>query len=205
MDGFYGGWDGDTDSEPERLGVHRWAERGIVGRGVLADITGLEGWADRDPFSGDPVRPDDIAAALEVCGVTPREGDVLCVRTGWMDRYRTLGTEQRAELSQRFHDSVVPWRGLIGDDSMARYLWDTGYSAVAVDNPGVEVSPGDPWFGTLHRRLIPGLGFPIGELFTFTDLAAACRSAGVFEFLFISVPLNVPGGVGSPANALAVL
>jgi hypothetical protein len=204
-DGFYGGWDGDTDNEPERLGISGWADRGIIGRGLLADITQLDGWADRDPFEGEPIRPEDVADALEQRGVAPRAGDILCVRTGWMDRYLGLPPRERLELSQRFHDSVVPWRGLVGDDAMARYLWDSGYSAVAVDNPGVEVSPGDPWFGTLHRRLIPGLGFPIGELFTFGALAAACESARCADFLFVSVPLNLPGGVGSPANALAVL
>ncbi|MEN3273413.1 MAG: hypothetical protein V7636_2174 [Actinomycetota bacterium] len=204
-DGFYGGWDGDTEKEPERLGVHGWANRGIVGRGVLADITQLDGWADRDPFDGDPISPEDVTAALDRQGSAARAGDVLCVRTGWMDRYLGLTAAQRLELSEKFHDGVVPWRGLVGDDTMARYLWDAGYSAVAVDNPGVEVSPGDPWFGTLHRRLIPGLGFAIGELFTFGALAAACESVECFDFLFVSVPLNVPGGVGTPANAIAVL
>lgn len=204
-DGFYGGWNGDTDAEPERLGVQAWASRGIVSRGVLADLTQLTDWSSRDPFDGDAVTPHDLERALAAGGVTVRHGDVLCVRTGWMDRYLSLSSAQRRELAQAFNHSTVPWRGLIGDESMARYLWDAGCSAVAVDNPGVEVSPGEPWFGTLHRRLIPGLGFAIGELFAFAAAAAACREAGHWDFLFISVPLNVPGGVGSPANAIAIL
>ena len=108
-------------------------------------------------------------------------------------------------MADGFRADAVAWRGLAGDEGMARYLWDGGFSAVAVDNPGVEVSPGDPWFGTLHRRLIPGLGFAIGELFTFEALAAACDAAGRHDFLFVSVPLNMPGGVGSPANAIGIL
>jgi kynurenine formamidase len=203
-DGFYGGWQGDDDAEPDRLGVSHWARRGILGRGVLADVTLLDAWRGRDPFDGESISSTDVADALARGGVTPAPGDILCVRTGWMDRYLELSTEQQRALSGRFSDGVVPWRGLLGDESMARFLWDSGFSAVAVDNPGVEVSPGDPWFGTLHRRLIPGLGFAIGELFTFGELAEACAADGRYDFFFVSVPLNVPGGVGTPANAIAV-
>jgi hypothetical protein len=204
-DGFYGGWQGDTDAEPDRLGVQGWAAGGIVSRGILADVTALPGWAGRDPFAGDPIPVADVVEALDRAGVTPRAGDVLCVRTGWTDRYLGLPAAGKRELADGFRADVVPWRGLVGDESTARFLWDGGFSAVAVDNPGVEVSPGDPWFGTLHRRLIPGLGFAIGELFTFEALAAACGAAGRHEFLFVSVPLNMPGGVGSPANAIGIL
>jgi hypothetical protein len=204
-DGFYGGWLGDDEAEPDRLGVQHWAERGIIGRGVLADIAAADGWRDRDPFEGGAIGPADLAAVLDRAGATVRRGDVLCVRTGWMDRYLALSPDGRREYAAGFGNTYVPWRGLLGDESMARYLWDSGFAAVAVDNPGVEVSPGDPWFGTLHRRLIPGLGFAIGELFTFGPLADACRSAGRYDFFFVSVPLNVPGGVGTPANAMAIL
>ncbi|MDT4914055.1 MAG: hypothetical protein QOC66_3183 [Pseudonocardiales bacterium] len=204
-DGFYGGWDGDTDAEPDRLGVQHWAGRGFITRGVLADVTLLPGWSDRDPFTGDAVEPEDLLRALDDRRVTPRPGDVLCVRTGWTDRYLGLAADERRELAGGFERAFVPWRGLAGDEGMARFLWDAGFSAVAVDNPGVEVSPGDPWFGTLHRRLIPGLGFAIGELFAFGELGEACAQQDRGEFLFVSVPMNVPGGVGSPANAVAVL
>jgi hypothetical protein len=72
------------------------------------------------------------------------------------------------------------------------------------DNPSVEVVPGDPSVGSLHQRLIPHLGFAIGELFDFGPLARACRRLGRHEFLFTSVPLNVAGAIGSPANAVAI-
>jgi hypothetical protein len=68
----------------------------------------------------------------------------------------------------------------------------------------VEVVPPDPRVGSLHRRLIPCLGFAIGELFDFAALAAACHREQRYEFLFASVPLNLTGAVGSPANAVAI-
>jgi hypothetical protein len=45
---------------------------------------------------------------------------------------------------------------------------------------------------------------PIGEMWWLEDLAADCASDGVYEFMLTSAPLNVPGGVGSPPNALAI-
>jgi hypothetical protein len=43
-----------------------------------------------------------------------------------------------------------------------------------------------------------------GELFDFAAAAAACHRERRYEFLFTSVPLNLTGPVGSPANAVAI-
>jgi hypothetical protein len=45
----------------------------------------------------------------------------------------------------------------------------------------------------------------IGELFSFGALADTCQREGRYDFLFVSVPLNVTGAIGSPGNAVAVL
>ena len=57
---------------------------------------------------------------------------------------------------------------------------------------GIVLAEGEEWT-QLHRRLIPHLGFAIGELFDFAPLARACRREGRYEFLFTGVPLNVTG------------
>jgi hypothetical protein len=44
----------------------------------------------------------------------------------------------------------------------------------------------------------------LGELFDFERLAEACAADRRYDFLFVAVPLNLPGGVGSPANAVAI-
>jgi hypothetical protein len=44
----------------------------------------------------------------------------------------------------------------------------------------------------------------LGELFDFETLADDCANDGVYECLFVAKPLNLRGGVGSPANALAI-
>jgi hypothetical protein len=87
---------------------------------------------------------------------------------------------------------------------MARFLWDQHFAALAVDNNAVESFPGDPNVGYLHRRLIPLLGFALGEWFNFEELGRSCAEDGRNTCFFVSMPLNLPGGVGSPANAVAV-
>ncbi len=56
----------------------------------------------------------------------------------------------------------------------------------------------------MHIRLLPLFGMPIGEFFNLEGLADDCAGDGVYEFLFTSAPLNLPAGVASPPNALAI-
>jgi hypothetical protein len=70
----------------------------------------------------------------------------------------------------------------------------------------LEVQPFDTGSvdGFLHYRLIPLLGIAIGEMFALDALGADCKADGRYEGLFVSAPLNKPGGIGSTANALAL-
>ncbi|KAL8694634.1 MAG: hypothetical protein Q9218_000729 [Villophora microphyllina] len=56
----------------------------------------------------------------------------------------------------------------------------------------------------LHEILLSGWGMPIGELFDLEELAAQCRRLDRWSFFLTSEVCNVPGGVASPANALAI-
>lgn len=208
--GFYGGWQGSPDTDPGPLGIQHWARIGIIGRGVLIDMAAhaqaqvADG--EYDPFSHVVFGPADLEAALRAQGTSVRFGDILCVRTGWTEKYQTLDATAREELAGRLADPFhYTCAGLAGSEEMSRFLWDSGAAAVTSDNPAVEAVPMNPRAGSLHVRLIPCLGFAIGELFDFAALAAACQRERRYEFLFTSVPLNLAGGVGSPANAVAVL
>jgi hypothetical protein len=44
----------------------------------------------------------------------------------------------------------------------------------------------------------------MGEWFALDDLAHDCAADGRYSFFFAGVPLNLPGGVGSPANSIAI-
>lgn len=192
----------DQDAASEQLGMHHWAARGIVGRGVLLDIPAHRERAGTryDPFAGDPVTPDELSAVARDSGVEIRRGDILCLRFGWIAEYR-----RRAAAGDDMPAAVNAWTGLSGAETTARFLWDSGVAAVAADNPAVERGPGAREDGSLHRRLIPSLGFALAELLDLDALAATCWAQRRAEFLFIASPLPIPGGVSSPANAIALL
>jgi kynurenine formamidase len=199
--GFYGG-ELDAGEPFTRLGIDNWVEHGIVGRGVLLDVQHYFHTRDEpyDPLAPQRVTAGDLARVADSQGVELRHGDVLCLRFGWIDRHRGADPAVRKQLAARLQSA-----GLDAGADTARFLWDGGVAALACDNPAVEVQPGDREDGYLHHRLLTMLGMPLGELFTFDDLAQRCRALGVWEFLFVSTPLHVPGAVGAPANAIAVM
>ncbi|MBI2766229.1 MAG: cyclase family protein [Chloroflexi bacterium] len=201
--GFYGGR-GEDAAGPggSELGIQAWAERGIIGRGVLLDVAAfMEGaGVPLDPWNDTPITAGTLERTAAAEGVALAPGDILLVRTGWMSAYLALSGPQREAVA-----GATDWPGLSGDAAMAEFLWDHEVAAVAADNPAVEDAPGDPSAGSLHRRLIPLLGMALGELWALDELAAFAREHRRYECCVVSVPLNIPGGVGSPANALALV
>lgn len=195
--GLYGGRSG-TASEEADLGIDSWARTGIVGRGVLVDVASHLG--GDDPLGGRAVTADHLQRMLESQGSELRPGDILCLRFGWLDGYRALAPTDRAAYMRR-----PSCDGLSADESTAAFLWDARTTAIVADNPTVEAQPGDRTRGFLHHRLLTMLGMPLGELFDLDALATHCHRTGDWDFLFTSVPWNLPGGVGSPANAVALV
>lgn len=45
---------------------------------------------------------------------------------------------------------------------------------------------------------------PIGECWDLEELSRTCQALGRWSFMLTSQPLYVPGGVASPANAMAI-
>jgi len=178
------------------LGIDKWAKQGIVGRGVLVDVEAyLQRNGQQVPFDEEfAITPELIDEILTVQGVTKRRGDILLVRTAWSAKKVSQGN---ADIEK------IP--GVHAGEETARYLWNWGIAALATDTPAVEPVPGDPAVGSLHRRLLPLLGIPLGELFDLEELSVQCHKHNTFSFLFTSAPLNLEGGTGSPANAVAIL
>jgi kynurenine formamidase len=196
--GFHGGL------EDEAHGIHHWAERGIVTRGVLADVARFR---SIDPGESDVIDSTEVMACLAAQGVEVEHGDILLIRTGWVSWYRTLDGATRVAVAGKQQGC-----GLRAGPSTARMLWDLGIAAVAADNPALEVFP--PGTGAepaedqegrfLHFALLPRLGLPIGELWDLDLLAAACAVDGRYDFMLTSAPLRLRSGVASPPNALAI-
>lgn len=205
--GFYNGFvrsqvDG---SEGSHLGIHNWARRGIAGRFVLIDIErhySAKG-TDLDCSQRLEVSVADLEEVLDAHDLALSRGDVLLIRFGWIAWYESQSLEARRKMAS---GELFNSPGLSATEETAEWLWDSGVSAVAADCPALEAMPFDASTsqGFLHYRLIPLLGMALGEMFDLETLAEDSSKDGVYEGLFTAAPLNKTGGIGSPANALAI-
>jgi kynurenine formamidase len=162
------------------------------------------------PDSAVVVTPDVLAATADAQGVELHEGDILCVRVGWLGWYKGLDEASRIAVSDASRDfSFAKFQipGIGPGPEVAEFLWDHGVAAIAVDNPGVEpfgpAALGGP-HDSVHTCVLALLGIPLGEFFDLDALADDCAADGVYEFLFTSKPLGIQGGLGSPPNAMAL-
>jgi kynurenine formamidase len=207
-DQFYNGVTAEDVTVRARYTIGHWAERGIAGRAVLIDIDAALGGAGVgfDPASPRAITAGELDAARAAAGVEWQPGDVLALYTGFLGWHVRQDASVRGALAERGGLRNI---GLAHDEEMARYLWNAHVAAVVADNPSVEVWPSDPSdeafpFGDLHRMLIGQFGMALGELWWLEDLALSCRRDGRYEVFLTAAPINVPGGIGSPANALAI-
>jgi len=207
-EGFYNGVTAEeVVAGGGKLGIENMARRGIAGRGVLLDVARhLERAGERlDYTTASVITKDMLDGCAKAQGVEVRTGDVLLVRTGWLTWYLNEATAEQREYMAGDAMTQLRAPGIGPDEEMAAYLWDLHVAAVAGDNPSLQAwPPGPESGGFMHFRLIPLFGMPIGELWWLDDLANDCAADSVYEFLLTSAPLSVPGGVGSPPNALAI-
>ncbi|OQD82958.1 hypothetical protein PENANT_c019G11720 [Penicillium antarcticum] len=190
--------------------LDHWHKRGCVtGRGILIDF---ERYARAkqipyDKFSNFHIGPVDIEAVAAHQNVTFKPGDILLIRFGVTEALSLMTGEQQAAALSRHRMC-----GLEGSKEMARWLWDNHFAAVASDNMAVEAMPSvidgveqASHELVLHQWCLSLLGIPLGELWELKALGEACAVSGQYSFFLTSAPLNVPGAVGSPPNALAIL
>ena len=209
--GFYNGVADDDH------GMHHWAQRGIATRAVLCDVGRF--LASRgESIAYDTaqwIEPSVIFDTLEEQGSQVAPGDVLLIRTGWLEWYLEQNEDVRRDLAER---TRAP--GLAPGAPTARILWDLHVAAVAADNPAVEAYPSSAHFSGdqirafvsagrfeeffVHFALLPLLGLPLGEFFALGDFAAACAQDRRYEALLTSAPLNLQSGVASPPNAIVM-
>lgn len=205
--GYFGGRQEEDLDNSNTLGIDRWAERGIVGRGILIDAAryfqGDKRYKVDERFPITNVIIEDVARAQKV---TFKTGDILLIRTGWLGWYQGLPMQERERLAERFRieRSTLRMPGLSPSMATTEWLWNTRISCIAADNPTLETLHYMPAEGWAHQRILPLLGLPFGELWELDKLSKTCEAAGRYEFMVFSAPLNLPRGVGSPANAYAV-
>ncbi|KAH8733196.1 putative cyclase-domain-containing protein [Phaeosphaeriaceae sp. PMI808] len=198
--------------------LDHWHERGgLVARGVLLDF---KAWYEQNavaagksgaeaichPFGGHRINVADIEAVAKDQNVQFQAGDVLIIRTGMTETFAAPTADDFAMMQK------VQLSGVDGTTAMAKWLWNQRFAAVASDNISFEAlpplqenrEPAPLADLVLHGWLLSMFGMPIGELWDLKALSAHCKKTGRYTFLLTSVPLNLPGLVGSPPNALAI-
>jgi kynurenine formamidase len=170
---------GATHNGIEKMG-------GFAGRAVVFDLPRHHGVDWLEP--GTNITADDLEACRAAAGVELGAGDVVLVRTGWLDLFASL---QGADPP-----FMQPGLGL----STVEYLADHDVAAVGADNGAIEVMPFDDFFLSVHVELLVKRGIPLLEHLVLSPLAAD----GVTECLLVVAPLLVTGGSGSPINPIAI-
>ena len=209
---FYGGTTAEEieDRKNTRIGMQHWAKEGIAGRGVLIDYAS---WAEQrgieySTFETHEVRLEDIRTIAEECKIKFQKGDILFVRIGMTKEWD--GTMTMAEKEGYAASSQPQHAGVEASQDVLRFLWDNKFAAVAGDGISWEVYPpnnnkekeADKVF--LHEYLLAGWGMPIGEMFDLEALAEICKEERRWSFFVTSTPFNMPGGVSSPPNCMAL-
>jgi kynurenine formamidase len=167
-----------------RLGVEKLSP--IVSRGVLLDFVAIKGAPLQD---GETITREMLATACERAEATISPGDVVLLRTGWL--------ESRSPTNRANFDTE-PGLGV----EAALLLAEAGAAVVGADNFAIEAMPFPE--GTIfpvHQRLIRDYGIPLLEGLTLVSLA----EAGATKFLFMAAALPIVGATGSPLTPVAVL
>lgn len=183
---LYNGFPGDSvrSQGAQHCGVDKLPP--LVARGVLLDVVGLLGGPLAD---GSSIGRDTLEQAVAAAGTTLAPGDVVVIRTGWLERHEGLA---EADFDTE--------PGL--DVEAAEWLAAADVAAIGADNFAIEAMPFPA--GTVfpvHQRLIRDFGIPLIEGMVLKPLAETGRNV----FAFVAAPLPIVGATGSPLTPLAIL
>ncbi|MGC4109329.1 MAG: cyclase family protein [Nocardioides sp.] len=191
---LYGGRSVDhvTSDGAEVCSIEEISDR-LVTRALLLDVARAEG-VEHLP-AGFAIDDRVLTRCLEQQGSDLRSGDVLLIRTGWLEHCRKSAWEGfTATESPGLDISVLP------------LLHDAGAAGVASDTSAVEVKPSPVPGQTLpfHIAALVYMGLLLGEIFDLERLAALAASDGRYDGMLVAPPLPVRRAVGSPVNPYVI-
>lgn len=163
----------------------------FIRRGVMLDVPGFLGVDALD--SHQPVNAVQLQQVAEQQGVTIRPGDIVLVRTGYLGAWPD-------PVKMAAHTTAGP------DISAARWLLDQGVVATGSDTETYEVQPA-PDLGSpanpqpVHTLLLIENGIYLFEGIYLEELA----KEGVYEFLFVALPIKINGTTGSMLDPVAIV
>ena len=156
-------------------------------RGVLLDVAAFKG-ADQ-LTQGYGITAEDLIKTAEWENIKIMDGDTVLIRTGFQDNYPVVNnkTFERAGI----------------DESSAKWLAGKNVYAVGADTESLEQIPcqnsQNPHI--VHTILLIESGIHIIESILLKQLS----KDGVYEFLFVALPLTNRGASGSLINPIAVV
>jgi kynurenine formamidase len=156
----------------------------FAGRGILLDLPRHHRVEWLAP--GHVIDSGQLEACATAQGTDVRPGDVLLVRTGWLDHF-AAGSAEHGQ----------PGLGL---DAIP-FVDDHDIAAIGADNSAIECMPFDRGgFICVHVELLVKRGVTLMEHLRLAEIAAdRC-----YEFLFSVGALPVTGAAGSPINPVAI-
>ncbi|KAL4964499.1 uncharacterized protein BDV14DRAFT_209285 [Aspergillus stella-maris] len=200
--------------------IHHWANHCIASRAMLLDYKSYADshGRDYDPYTSHAISFADLTACATSQGIDikpesqggmVRPGDILLIRSGFVQRYNELSPTEREKTATRTHENLA-FAGLKQEEPILDWLHDCYFAAVAGDSPTFEVWPatsteggrGDIKF--MHQNILALWGMPLGEMWDLEKVASRCRELNRWTFFVSSAVANVVGGVSSHPNAMAI-
>jgi kynurenine formamidase len=159
----------------------------ILARGVLLDVATAKQMEVLPKSYG--ITVEDVSSTLARQQTELRAGDIVLIRTGQMH-------EWPLEIRQPGEEAGITIEA-------ARWLAGSQPVAIGADSSAVEVAPSgvQGYPQPVHTYLIPERGIYILEWVYLDDLARS----GIYEFLFICLPLKIRGATGSMVRPVAVI
>jgi kynurenine formamidase len=206
-DKLYNGYDANsTKGGLDHGGVENLGESGIVGKGALLDIARHRGVDYLE--AGERVELEELEACAREQGINVKEADVLLLRLGAIELYYESGKgAYYDEYKNTFDGSVVlDEPGPTYTDELAEWFAENEIALYGTDSISGEQTISDETGtrGSLHPALIRDQGVVISELNWLRELAADCADDGKYVFCYMSSPLKISGGTGSPVNPIAL-
>ncbi|KAK6380203.1 hypothetical protein LTS17_005392 [Exophiala oligosperma] len=125
-----------------RNGIQEWLKAGgVIGRGVLLDYYA---WAERKgirykPASRHTISEKDLEEVAAAQGTQFLPGDILFVRTGWVNWYNGASDRERVEGCKVHHK----YCGVEGTKESIEWLWNHHFAALVADNMSFEAWPAE--------------------------------------------------------------
>lgn len=164
---------------------------------------------DYDPYAGYGITFDELQKCGKAQGIDIRPesqggdikvGDILMVRSGFVEKYHELPTEKRNALATRGHaieaagaaEDQLSFAGVAQEEANIDWLHDSYFASVVGDSPTFERWP-TPESYYLHEYILALWGMPLGEMWNLEQLAKKCHESKRYFFFMTSAPANAPG------------